>query len=90
MNLASAASKKKYPGKSGYRDPADGRIVPGSTAAGTAVAAPNPAMKDRLLTSTYVLRLNPFHPVYNPAAQRAGDRRRPPQNSFFPSCCGTQ
>jgi hypothetical protein len=72
MNLASAASKKKYPGKSGYRDPAHGRIAPGSTAAGTAVAAPNPAMKDRLLTSTDVLRVNPLDPVYNPAEQCAG------------------
>jgi hypothetical protein len=75
MNLASAASKKKYPGSPGYRDPADGRIAPGSTAAGTAVAAPNPAMKVRLLTSTDVPRLNPFHPVYNPAGRRAGWER---------------
>jgi len=40
------------------------------------VAAPNPAMKDRLLTSTEVLRLNPFDPVYNPAGRSAGWSRK--------------
>jgi len=72
MNLASAASKKKYPDKSGNRDPAGARFIPGSTASGTAVAAPNPAMKNRLLTSTDALRLNPFDAVYSPRPGRAG------------------
>jgi hypothetical protein len=56
MNLASAASKKKYPGRPGYCDPADLRTARGKAAPGIAVAAPNPAMKNRLLTSTYALR----------------------------------
>jgi hypothetical protein len=86
MNLASAASKKKYPGRSGYRDPAEARVAPGSTAPGTAVAAPNPAMKERLLTSTHVLRLNPLAPVYNPAGQRAGEKQAMDAAAFFFPC----
>ena len=43
----------------------------GNTATGTAVAAANPAMKNRLLTSTDALRLNPFDAVYTPRRGRA-------------------
>jgi hypothetical protein len=43
-------------------------------------------MKDRLLTSTDVLRLNPFDPVYNPAGQRAGEKQAMDAAAFFFPC----
>jgi hypothetical protein len=40
-------------------------------------------MKDRLLTSTGVLRSNPFYPVYNPAGRSAGGKQTMVTAEFF-------